>query len=112
MSGGTLTASLSDGSAPNYTNTSFSSTAGQYNAVYTLTYKAASAGKLITVKWTQASGTGNVTIQGATLVQSGGTVSVTGVTVNPTSASLLVNGTQQVTATIAPANALRKMREE
>jgi uncharacterized protein YjdB len=106
MSGGTLTASLSDGSAPNYLNTSFSSTAGQYNAVYTLTYKAASAGKLITVKWTQASGTGNVTIQGATLVQSsGGTVSVTGVTVNPTSASLLVNGTQQLTSTIAPANA-------
>jgi len=66
---GTLTASLSDGSAPNYVNSSFSNTAGQYNAVYTLTYKAASARKLITVKWVQASGTGNVTLQAVTLVE-------------------------------------------
>ena len=68
LSGGTLTASLSDGSAADYVNSSFSGT-GQYNAVYTLTYKAASAGKLLTVKWVQASGTGNVTIQAATLVE-------------------------------------------
>jgi PKD repeat protein len=65
---GTLTASLSDGSAPNYVNSSFSGT-GQYNGVYTLTYKAASARKLITVKWVQVSGTGNVTLQAATLVE-------------------------------------------
>jgi len=65
---GTLTASLSDGSAPNYVNSSISGT-GQYDAVYTLTYKAASAGKLITIKWVQASGTGNVTLQAATLVE-------------------------------------------
>ena len=104
ISGGTLTASLSDGSAPDYVNSSFSGTA-QYNAVYTLSYKAASAGKLLTVKWVQASGTGNVTLQAATLVQSSGVVSVTGVTLNPTSASLSVNGSQQLTATIAPSNA-------
>ena len=42
---------------------------GQYNAIYTLTYKAASVGKLLTVKWVQASGTGNVTLQAATLVE-------------------------------------------
>jgi hypothetical protein len=66
-SGGTLTATLSDGSAASYSNTSFSSASVQYDAVYTLTYKAASAGKLLTVKWVQASGTGNVTLQGATL---------------------------------------------
>ena len=67
-SGGTLTASLSDGSTPDYINSFFSGT-GQYNVVYTLTYKAASAGKLLRVKWVQASGTGNVTLQAASLVE-------------------------------------------
>lgn len=66
ISGGTLTASLSDGSAANYVNSSFSGS-GQYNVVYILTYKAASANKLLTVKWVQASGAGNVTLQAATL---------------------------------------------
>src|SRR5207342_3505543 len=103
-SGGTLTASLSDGSAPSYVNSSFSAS-GRYDIVYTLSYKAASAGKLLTVKWVQASGTGNVALQAATLVESSPTVSVTGVTLIPTSASLLINGTKQLTATIAPANA-------
>jgi uncharacterized protein YndB with AHSA1/START domain len=62
-----LTASLSDRSAPDYVS-SFSGT-DQYNGVYTLTYKAASPRKLITVKWLQAAGTGNVTLQGATLAE-------------------------------------------
>jgi len=66
-SGGTLTASLSDRSAPDYVS-SISGT-GQYNDDYTLTYKAASARKLITVKWVQASGAGNVTLQAATLAE-------------------------------------------
>ncbi|MEP6596703.1 MAG: Ig-like domain-containing protein [Ginsengibacter sp.] len=66
---GTLTAQLSDGSSANYVNSSFSGTA-HYDAVYTLTYKAASAGKLLTVTWVQTSGTGNVTLQAATLVTS------------------------------------------
>jgi hypothetical protein len=35
-------------------------------------------------------------------------VSVTGVTVSPTSASIAVNGTQQLTATISPSNATNK----
>src|SRR6185295_12257618 len=76
-SGGTLTASLSDGSAPNYVNASFSNSTGQYDAVYTLTYKAASDGKLITVKWVQATSTGNVTLQAATLVENTGQVTLT-----------------------------------
>ena len=56
----------------------------------------------------QASGTGNVRLQAATLVQSSGIVNVTGVTLIPTSVSLSINGTQQLTATIAPANATNK----
>jgi hypothetical protein len=66
QSGGTFTAYLSDGSAADYTNTSLSGS-GQYDGVYTITYKAASAGQTLTVTWKQASGTGNVTIQGAAL---------------------------------------------
>jgi hypothetical protein len=74
ISGGTLTASLSDGSAADYVNSSFSSGSAQYDAVYTLTYKAASSNKLITVKWTQSSGSGNVTLQAAALVVNSGRV--------------------------------------
>ena len=65
-SGGKLVAHLSDGSAPDYIDTAFSGT-GQYDAVYTLTYQAASIGQQLVVSWTQASGTGNVTLQGAAL---------------------------------------------
>jgi hypothetical protein len=68
-SGGTFTATLSDGSAPSYSNSSYAGS-GQYNAVYTVTYNAASAGKLLTVKWVQGSGGGNVTLQAATLTES------------------------------------------
>ncbi len=104
VSGGTLTASLSDASSPDYVNSSFSGS-GQYDVVYTINYRAASAGKLLTVKWVQASGTGNVTFQGATLVVQSSSVPVTGVTVNPATASLQVGTTQQLTATITPSNA-------
>ena len=67
VSGGRLVAHLSDGSAPDFINTSISSTTGQYDAVYTLTYHAASAGQRLVVQWIQASGAGNVTLQGAAL---------------------------------------------
>jgi len=65
-SGGKLEVHLSDGSAPDYVSTAYSGT-GQYDAVYTITYAAASTGQQLTVTWTQASGSGNVTLQGAAL---------------------------------------------
>jgi hypothetical protein len=79
-SGGRLVAHLSDGSAADYVNTAISAT-GQYDAVFTLTYRAASAGQQLVVQWTQASGTGNVTLQGAALAgsQSGAPNPPTGV---------------------------------
>jgi hypothetical protein len=67
VSSGKLVAHLSDGSAPDFVNSSISSTTGQYDAVYTLTYHAASAGQRLVVQWIQASGAGNVTLQGAAL---------------------------------------------
>jgi hypothetical protein len=65
-SGGKLVAHLSDGSAADFVHASFSGS-GQYKAVYTLTYRAASAGQRLTVQWTQSSGNGNVTLQAAAL---------------------------------------------
>jgi hypothetical protein len=66
-SGGRLVAHLSDGSAADFVNTAFSAT-GQYDVVFTLTYRAAAAGQQLVVQWTQASGTtGNVTVQAAAL---------------------------------------------
>jgi hypothetical protein len=66
-SGGRLVAHLSDGSAADYVDSSFSSSNGYYRPVYTLTYRAASAGQQLVVQWTQASGTGNVKLQAAAL---------------------------------------------
>ena len=65
-SGGTLTAHLSDGSAPDYVNTT-ATASGQYDRNYTLTYRAGAAGQSLTVTWKMASGTGNVTVNGAAL---------------------------------------------
>jgi len=65
--GGTLNATLSDGSAAPYTNSSLSNSGSSYFGYYTFTYFAASAGQTLTVTWQQASGTGNVTIYGAAL---------------------------------------------
>jgi len=66
FSGGTLTARLSDGSATNFVDTT-TAAIGQYDRNYTLTYNAASAGQTLTVTWVMASGTGNVTLNGAGL---------------------------------------------
>jgi hypothetical protein len=66
-SGGKLTAHLSDGSAADYVDASFSSSTGYYRPVYTLTYRAASAGQQLVVRWTQTSGAGNVKLQAAAM---------------------------------------------
>jgi hypothetical protein len=65
-SGGKLVAHLSDGSAVDFTNTT-ATASGQYDRAYTLTYTAASANQTLRVTWTMASGTGNVTVDGAAL---------------------------------------------
>ena len=80
--GGQLQATLSDGSAPTYTDTSLRNMGnGTTNAVYTLTYKAASAGQTLTVKWTETAGsTTNITLQAAVLIASG---SLTGSVTTP-----------------------------
>jgi hypothetical protein len=74
---GAFTASLSDGSAPTYTNSQLSNLANGPGAVYTLQYAAASAGQTLRIRWTllQAAGPSapqaNVTLQAATLSEAG-----------------------------------------
>lgn len=76
--GGKLEATLSDGSAPTFVDTSVVSTNATSNAVYTLNYQAASPGATLTVKWTANTtynAWSNVTLQAATLA-GGGPVAV------------------------------------
>ena len=72
-SGGTLTAHMSDGSAPDYTDV-MTSASGQYDRNYVLNYVADSAGQTLTVTWSMTSGISNVTLSGAAL--SGGSGSI------------------------------------
>jgi hypothetical protein len=67
---GRLVATLSDGSAPRYTNTSVFNFGNGPSAVYTLTFAAASFGQTLTVQWSVDTPQGlnaNVTLQAAAL---------------------------------------------
>ncbi len=64
LSGGTLTAHLSDNSAADFADVT-AAVSGQYDRNYTLTYHAGSAGQTITVFWAMSSGSGNVTVTAA-----------------------------------------------
>ena len=65
-SSGNLSAHLSDSSAPDLTNIPLSGS-GRYDGLYTLIFKAGSAGQQLQVTWTQSAGTGGITLQGAAL---------------------------------------------
>jgi hypothetical protein len=69
-SAGKLTATLSDGSAPAYVDTSLGDTVDTSHgkeAYYSITYKAGSPGQSLTVTWSNTTSSGNVTIQGIAL---------------------------------------------
>lgn len=69
---GKLEATLSDASAPGYTDTSLSSNTGSTNGVYAISYSAASGGQTLRLKYTEYADynapNGNVTLEAATLV--------------------------------------------
>ncbi len=103
--GGKLEARLSDSSAPVYVDTSLSNSSSTTNAVYTLTYKAASANQTLTVKWTvNTSFTqwGNVTLQAATLVVNTGTPTNTPTNTATATATATFTPTPTNTATFTP----------
>jgi len=73
LSGATLTAHLSDGSAADFVDSTLPAS-GQYDRNYTLTYSAASAGQTLTISWVNTTGAGNVTLNGAALSVAGPTI--------------------------------------
>ena len=66
LSAGTLTAHLSDGSAPDFVDSTPIAN-GQYDRNYTLVYEAASPGKTLQIRWINSANGGNVTISAAAL---------------------------------------------
>ncbi len=72
-SGGTLTASLSDGSTSNYVSAMSTAATGQYNRTFTLVYKAGSASQTLNIEWKMTTGSGNVTLYTAALSTPGST---------------------------------------
>jgi hypothetical protein len=68
---GRFEASLSDGSAATFVDTSLSNDAGTSNGIYTIGFGAASAGQTLTIKYTVQANyyapSGNVTLESATL---------------------------------------------
>jgi hypothetical protein len=69
--GGKLEATLSDNSAPAFSDTSVINSSSTTNQVYSLNYQAAASGQTLTIKWTVNTifnSWSNVTLQAATLV--------------------------------------------
>lgn len=64
---GQLTAHLSDGLANDYIDSSVNPLSGSADGLYTINYQAGSSGQTLTVTYTLNGGTGNVTLQAATL---------------------------------------------
>lgn len=64
---GRLEASLSDSSATTQVDTTLINLAGSGVSVFTINFRAASAGQQLRLRWTMLSGTGNITLQAATL---------------------------------------------
>jgi hypothetical protein len=87
LSGGRLTAHLSDGSAVDYTDLAATSTdtVNNYDRNYTLTYRAGSAGQTLLVTWVMTSGSSNVTVSAAALAVVGGPASITATAGTPQS---------------------------
>ena len=100
-SAGKLTAHLSDGSAPDFTDTT-TLASGQYARNYTLTYRAGSAGQTLRVTWALTAGTGNIAISGASLQSANVTASAG--TLQSTVASTMFATALQATVTDALGN--------
>jgi hypothetical protein len=93
---GRLEASLNDGSGLIATDTSVTNAAGTTNVVYTINFRASSASKNLTVKWTQntTAATGRVSFQSATLSNNADTtLPITTITSGPADGSVVTTST-------------------
>ena len=107
---GQLQAQLSDGSAAPYTDTSVVASAGTVNYVYTISYRAASAGQTLTLSYTLKNYIdntyGNVTLQAATLSGAGGgpaptNLVATATTINPPAATVTLSWGAPASGTVS-----------
>jgi len=101
---GTLTATLSDGSAGPYTDTGPGNLTGSFDQNYVLTYNAASAGQTLTVTWladvvSSGGGGGNVTLNGAALAVAPASFTLSA---SPSSLSIQQGDTGNSTITVNP----------
>jgi hypothetical protein len=100
---GKIVAHLSDGSAPDYVDSSLNNANATSTGLYSFTYQASSSGQTLTVTYTQANSTvGNVTLQAATLVGSA-TPSFT-LSASPTTNSVALGNNGSYTLTVGALN--------
>lgn len=97
---GKMVAHLSDGSAPDYTDTSFSSGSSAQRA-YTFTYEASTPGQTLTLTFTNAGSGGNVNLQSAALANL--TQDFT-ITQSPLTSSISPGNSATYTVTVTPQN--------
>lgn len=91
---GRLEATLSDGSAAPYVNTSLSNASGTSNGVYTITFKAASPGQSLRIRYTNVSNdpVGNVTLEAATLQYTSPAITSLSSNSGPAGGSITISG--------------------
>jgi YD repeat-containing protein len=91
---GRLEATLSDGSAAPFIDTSLSNGSGTSNGVYTITFKAASVGQSLRVRYTNSSSdpVGNVTLEAATLQYSAPAITSLSSNSGPVGGSITITG--------------------
>jgi hypothetical protein len=102
-SGGTLTAHLSDGSAPDFVDVP-GEKSGYYVRNYVLTYQAATAGQQLTVTWRMTAGPGFVTLNGAALTTAAGVPSMTATAGTPQSTAVSTAFATPLQATVRDAS--------
>jgi hypothetical protein len=98
---GKMVAHLSDGSAPDFMDTTLNNQAGSSGAAYSFTYKAGSSAQQLVITFTQNDNNGgNVTLQAATLTVAGSVSADFSLTASPASQTTPPGGSASYTASV------------
>lgn len=104
-----LEATLSDGSAPAFVSTALSNDAGSRDGVYSVTFRAASAGQLLRVRYTlltnYCDSCGNVALKAATLIAGGDSNSAPTVNISAPAPATMFNAPANITISANAADA-------